>query len=146
MPNYFHLTVYNSDGTIADERYETNFVTTLGKQRILTSLYADGDFGYIGWMGFGNGTGITSASTNLAASYGRLSTSGPTIDSYGKAIYYCTISTNAGTTWDNKNYKEAGLFWNTTTAATMYAGVTFSEVTKTADQYFRVTWSVTFSG
>lgn len=133
-----HIELFDAEGNLKEERFETNAVTALGDAHVAECL-TDNSATYMTWMAVGTGTGGTTA---LNTENDRQATDSVTQGSDGSdndVVYVASWAAGEATA----GLTEAGIF-NDVSAGVMFVYATFSVINKGSSDTLAITWTLTF--
>jgi hypothetical protein len=131
-----HVQLFDETGSLKDERFIKNTVTTAGKNGVANQILAAPTIAKMGWMAIGTGT---PAATLLGAEVARVA-----FDSKTAPAAVVTVVATFGAGTGTGAITEAGTF-NIVTANTvdMWMSASFAVVNKGATDSIVITWTLT---
>lgn len=133
-----HIELFGEDGTLKDERWVHNTVTTAGKAGIADQILAAPSLPKMGWMAIGTGS---PTATLLGAEVARVA-----FDSKTRSTNVVTVVATFPAGTGTGAITEAGTF-DVVTANTvnMWMSASFSVVNKAAGDSIVLTWTLTIN-
>lgn len=132
----------DADGSVKEEYYIPNVVTTVGKGYIAARMKETGRPNEMSHMAIGTGTTTAATGdTELVSENARvsLSTAGGSVSS-NEVVYEATFGAGTGT----GAITEAGIF-NASSSGTLLCRTVFSVINKGANDTLAITWTVTIN-
>lgn len=135
-----HIELFDAEGKLKDERFETNAVTALGDAHVAECL-TDNSATYMGWMAVGTGTGGTTALNVESDRNALTSTTQGSGAADNDVVYVGDWAAGDATA----ALTEAGILNNATVGngGVLFVYATFSVINKGAADTLKITWTVT---